>query len=181
MELHPDEFTREQIAKTHAFIAGCILLLFGLFRLDWLIEFIPHVAIAAFVTGSAITISLSQLPLLLGIEGVNSKGPAYEVFINVCKSLPRVQLDAAIGLTALALLSFIKWFCDSMTKRNPQQSRTWSTISSLRLTFTILLYTFISFLVNRQLPAADAKFAILGDIPKGLYSPADRPFSSDIN
>ncbi|RYP34409.1 hypothetical protein DL767_004278 [Monosporascus sp. MG133] len=111
------EFNREQIAKTHAFLAGCVLLVFGLLRLDWIIEFIPHVAIAAFVTGAAVTITLSQVPTLLGITGVDSKGPAYQVAIGVLKGLPRAKMDAAIGLTALLLLYSIKWFCERMAKR----------------------------------------------------------------
>ncbi|KAI0021660.1 sulfate permease [Xylariomycetidae sp. FL0641] len=167
LEKHPN-FSREEIAKTHAFIAGCILLVFGLLRLDWLIEFIPHVAISAFITGAAITISLSQLPTLLGITGINSKGPAYQVFIDVCKGLPRTKVDAAVGITALVLLSFIKWLCEYLTKKRPQHTRVWSTISSLRLTFTILLYTLVSFLVNRTLEQDQSKFRILGNLPRGF-------------
>ncbi|KAJ1327418.1 SULFATE PERMEASE II [Microdochium nivale] len=165
---HGTEFSREQIAKTQAFLAGCVLLLFGLFRLDWIIEFIPHVAISAFVTGAAITITLSQAPSLLGITGINSKGPAYDVFINVCKGLPRVQLDAAIGVSALVLLSLIKWTCEHMAKRQPQRARLWNMLCSLRLTFTILLYTLISFLVHIGLTAETSRFRILGQLPVGF-------------
>ncbi|KXJ85931.1 sulfate transporter family-domain-containing protein [Microdochium bolleyi] len=165
---HGNEFSREQIAKTQAFLAGCVLLLFGLFRLDWIIEFIPHVAISAFVTGAAITITLSQAPTLLGITGINSKGPAYEVFINVCKGLPRVQLDAAIGVSALVLLGLIKWACEHMAKRQPYRARLWNMLCSLRLTFTILLYTLISFLVHIGLTAQTSRFRILGQLPVGF-------------
>jgi len=167
---HGSTFTREDIAKTQAFLAGCVLLLFGLFRLDWVIEFIPHVAISAFVTGAAITITLSQAPTLLGITGINSKGPAYEVFINVCKGLPRISLDAAIGLSALLLLGLIKWICEYMAKRQPKRARMWNMLCSLRLTFTILLYTLISFLVHVGLSAETSKFRILGKLPSGKLS-----------
>ncbi|RYO92135.1 hypothetical protein DL766_001862 [Monosporascus sp. MC13-8B] len=168
------EFNREQIAKTHAFLAGCVLLVFALLRLDWIIEFIPHVAIAAFVTSAAITITLSQVPTLLGIAGVNSKGPAYQVAIGVLKGLPRAKMDAAIGLTALLLLYSIKWFCEHMAKRKPLQSRLWTTLFSLRFTFTIVLYILISFLVNRNMPLEDAPFRILGNLPTG-FSRAGAP------
>ncbi|ORY66529.1 sulfate permease [Pseudomassariella vexata] len=162
------EFTPEDIAKTHAFLAGCILLVFGLLRLDWIIELIPHVAIAAFVTGAAITITLSQTPALLGIEGINSKGPAYEVFINTCKGLGRTKLDAAVGLTGLLLLALIKWYCDFMAKRQPGRVRLWNMLCSLRLTFTILLYTLVSFLVHRNISLENQKFRILGQLPTGF-------------
>ncbi|RYP43890.1 hypothetical protein DL768_009595 [Monosporascus sp. mg162] len=168
------EFNREQIAKTHAFLAGCVLLVFGLLRLDWVIEFIPHVAIAAFVTGAAITITLSQVPTLLGITGVNSKGPAYQVAIGVLKGLPRAKMDAAIGLTALLLLYSIKGFCEHMAKRKPRQNMLWTTLFSLRFTFTIVLYILISFLVNRNMPLEDTPFRILGNLPTG-FSRAGAP------
>lgn len=176
---HP-QFTLEEIAKTHAFLAGCILLLFGLLRLDWIIEFIPHVAISAFVTGAALTISLSQLPSLLGIVGINSKGPAYEVFIDTVKGLGRTKLDAAVGLTALLLLSVIKWFCELMATRQPKKAKTWGIINSLRLTFTILLYTFISFLVHRNIPYEESKFKILGPLPTGFGSTGAPSFDTEL-
>lgn len=169
LEQHP-EFTREEIAKAHAFICGCILLAFGLLKLDWLIEFIPHMAISAFVTGAAITITLSQLPTLLGITGINTRGPAYRVAIDFFKGLRGVKLDAAVGLTALALLYLIKWFCEHMATRQPQRKKLWSTFFSLRFTFTVLLYIIISFLVNRGLPLGESRFRLLGHIPTGMDS-----------
>ncbi|GKT47495.1 sulfate permease 2 [Colletotrichum spaethianum] len=168
LEEHPGEFQPEEISKTLAFLAGAILLAFGLLRLDWIIEFIPHVAISAFVTAAAITITLSQVPSLLGIDGVNSKGAAYRVFIDTAKGLPRVKLDAAIGLTALVSLAAIKWYCERMAKARPKHKRMWEMLCSLRMTFTVVLYTLISFLVNRGLAGEDHKFRITGTLPRGF-------------
>ncbi|KAI5927540.1 sulfate permease [Camillea tinctor] len=167
LQQHP-EFDRGEVVRTHAFLSGCFLLVFGLLRLDWIIEFIPHIAISSFVTGAAITISLSQLPTLLGITGVNSRGPAYLVFIDVCKGLGRMNLDAAIGIPALLLLMFIKYSCEYMKQRQPHRSKLWTTISSLRFTFTILLFTLISFLANKDAPPGQPHFRILGKLPVGF-------------
>ncbi|KAJ0269245.1 hypothetical protein COL940_012632 [Colletotrichum noveboracense] len=168
LEEHPGEFAPEEISKTLAFLAGAVLLVFGLLRLDWIIEFIPHVAISAFVTGAAITITLSQIPSLLGIDGVNSKAAAYRVFIDTARGLPRVKLDAAIGLTALVLLALIKWYTERMAKTQPKRRRMWEMLCSLRMTFTILLYTLISFLVNRGLGDGEHRFRITGTLPRGF-------------
>ncbi|KAF4920028.1 Sulfate permease 2 [Colletotrichum viniferum] len=168
LEEHPGEFAPEEISKTLAFLAGAVLLVFGLLRLDWIIEFIPHVAISAFVTGAAITITLSQIPSLLGIDGVNSKAAAYRVFIDTARGLPRVKLDAAIGLTALVLLALIKWYTERMAKTQPKRRRMWEMMCSLRMTFTILLYTLISFLVNRGLGDGEHRFRITGTLPRGF-------------
>ncbi|KAK8084515.1 sulfate permease [Apiospora hydei] len=166
----PDEhYTREQVAKTHAFLAGCVLLVFGLLRLDWLIEFIPHVAIAAFVTGAALVITLSQVPALLGIEGqVETKVAAYRVFVDSCRALPQTKLDAAVGISGLVLLALIKWYCDRMAKRDPKRVRMWNMFCALRLSVTILLFTLVSFLVHRKVPFEDSKFQILGPLPRGF-------------
>lgn len=158
----------EQTAKTVSFLAGLALLVFGLLRLDWLIELIPHVAIAAFVTSAAITISLGQLPAVLGITGVNTRDAPYKVLVATCKALPRTTVDAAVGLSALFLLQLIKSFCVRMGERQKHRSKLWATISSIRMTFVILLYTLISFVVNRGLSAKEARFRILGPIPTGV-------------
>ncbi|KAF6825638.1 sulfate permease 2 [Colletotrichum plurivorum] len=170
LEEHPGEFAPEEISKTLAFLAGAVLLVFGLLRLDWIVEFIPHVAISAFVTAAAITITLSQVPSLLGIDGVNSKASAYRVFVDTARSLPRAKLDAAVGLTALLLLALIKWFCERLARgaRKPQRKRMWEMMCSLRMTFTILLYTLISFLVNRGLEDGEHRFRITGTLPRGF-------------
>ncbi|KAI0842778.1 sulfate permease II [Hypoxylon sp. FL0890] len=191
IDQHPG-FTREEIAATHAFLSGCIFLVLGLFRLGWAVEFIPHVATSAFVTAAAITIALGQVPNLLGINGVSTRGPSYQVFIDTCKGLGQIKMDAAIGLTALALLTFIKRFCEygirqpyhtqgedkeeiqgdspagSTSSRRKNRNKTWATINSLRFLFVVSLYILISFLVNRDVPFNEAKFRILGQIPAGF-------------
>lgn len=57
-----------------------------------------------------------------------------------------------------------------MELRQPQHKRIWQLLSSLRLTFTILLYTLISWIVNRNAPAGRSKFRIVGHIDKGELS-----------
>ncbi|KAK1996069.1 sulfate permease [Colletotrichum falcatum] len=167
-EQHPGEFQPEEISKTLAFLCGAVILAFGLLRLDWVIEFIPHVAISAFVTAAAITITLSQIPSLLGIGGVNSKAAAYRVFIDTARGLPRVGLDAAVGLPALALLAAVKWYCERMARAQPGRRRTWEMLCSLRMTLTIVLCTLVSFLVNRGLETEDLRFRITGTLPRGF-------------
>lgn len=148
-------------------ISGAILIFLGLFRLGWLIEFIPYVPISAFVTAASITIMSTQLPVVLGITGVNTRQAPYLVLVNTLKGLGRTKLDAAIGITSIVLLFFIRDVCAKMEVRQPLRKRMWVTISSLRLTFTILLYTFVSWLVHRNTPVGESKFRIVGVIQSG--------------
>ncbi|KAI0880335.1 sulfate permease II [Annulohypoxylon maeteangense] len=183
IEKHP-EFAKEQVAKTHAFLAGCIFLFLGICRLGYILEFIPHVATSAFVTAAAITIICGQIPPLLGISRINTRGPAYQVFIDTCKGLSRIKVDAAIGVTTLILLIFVKWICEYMTRRHThieeasgdcqadlrkkKRERICATVSCLRFLLAISFYIVISFLINRNSPFNEVKFQLLGKIPVGF-------------
>ena len=167
-EERPGLYAPEEIAKALSFLAGLILLFLGLARLGWLIEFIPYIPINAFVTSASITIMSTQLPVALGIRGINTREAPVFVLVNTLRGLGRARLDAAIGLTSIALLFLIRDVCAKMEVRQPARKRTWAMISSLRLTFTILLFTFISWLVHRQLPDGVSKFRIVGKIEKPM-------------
>lgn len=147
-------------------MSGCVLLFFGLFRMGWIIEFIPYIPISAFVTAASVTIMSTQIPVALGLQGVKTGEPPYRVLLSILKSLHTAQLDAAIGISTLVILFAIRSFCSRMELRCPAQKRTWAFLSSLRLTGTILLFTLISFLINRK---DEAKFRIVGPIGTGKF------------
>lgn len=165
---HPGVYKPEEIAHALSFLAGAVLFVIGVLRLGWLIEFIPYVPISAFVTSASITIISTQLPTVLGITGIKTREPPYKVYTNTLRSLHRAKLDAAIGITSIVLLWLIRDVCARLEIRQPHKKRMWSLISSLRLTFTILLYTFISWLVHRNVSAGQEKFRIVGHIEKGF-------------
>ncbi|ATY62230.1 sulfate permease 2 [Cordyceps militaris] len=160
-------YSNEDIARTLTLLCGIVLLFFGLLRLGWVIEFIPYIPISAFVTAASITIMATQLPTTLGISGIKNQAPPYRVIIDTLESLHKTKIDAAIGLSSIALLFGIRGFCSHMESRYPAHKRAWSFVSSLRLTFTMVLFTLISFLVNRG-HADSPKFRIVGHIERGF-------------
>jgi len=166
-EEHGDKYSAEEVAKTLSIVAGSTLLFLGLLRLGWLIEFIPYVPISAFVTAASITIMLTQAPVALGIKGINTRRAPYLVFIDTVKNLGKTQLDAAIGITSIVLLFAVRDFCAYMEKRQPQKKRMWATISALRQVSAMILYTLISFLVNRT-HRDYPKFRIVSHIEVGF-------------
>lgn len=177
---HPGVYKPEDIAHALSFLAGIVLFVLGILRLGWLIEFIPYVPISAFVTSASITIVSTQLPTVLGIHGINTRESPYKVYINTLKSLPRTQLDATIGITSIILLWLIRDVCAKMEMRQPHKKRMWSLISSLRLTFTILFYTLISWLVHRNVPTGQEKFRIVGHIDKGFSHAGVPPMDKEL-
>ncbi|KUJ22430.1 putative sulfate permease 2 [Mollisia scopiformis] len=155
------------IASAMAVIAGCIIFFIGLIRMGWIVDLIPLVSISAFMTGSALNIAVGQLPTLMGITGFDTRAATYLVFINWLKGLPRTKLDAAIGLTALFLLYAIRSACKFAAKKYPTQRKLIFFISTLRTAFVILLYTLVSWLVNRH-HRKKPLFKILSTVPRGF-------------
>lgn len=154
------------IASALAIISGAIILFCGLVRLGWVVEFIPLPAICAFMTGSGVTIAAGQVPKLMGIRGVRSRDAPYKIIIDTLRNLHTTQIDAALGLTALALLYLIRGLCAHIARRQPRRAKMVFFISTLRTAFVILLYTAISAAVNvrrREQP----RFSVIGSVPRG--------------
>lgn len=161
------------IASALALLAGGIVCGIGLLRLGWLVNFISLTSIAAFMTGSAISIAVGQVPALMGIPKtiVSTKTATYLIVVHSLQHLGSSSLDAAIGLTALTMLYLIRFVFNSLAKRFPNRRKTFFFCNTLRTVFVILLYTLISFLVNRNAAnpnSKNAKFAIVGQVPRGF-------------
>lgn len=162
---HPD-VPGHVIASCLAVIAGCIIIFIGLIRAGWIVDLIPLVSISAFMTGSAINIAVGQVPTLMGITGFDTRASTYKVVINILKHLGRSKLDAAMGLTALFLLYAIKYTCQFAARKWPHRQKLFFFLATLRTAFVILLYTMISWLVNRH-HRKKPLFKILSTVPRG--------------
>ncbi|KAI9501437.1 sulfate transporter family-domain-containing protein [Coemansia spiralis] len=170
------------IAGCLSLILGCIVTALGVLRLGFIVDFIPLPAIAAFMTGSALNIAMGQIPTLMGnnsVKAYNTRAPTYLVFGNFFKYIKHCNINAAVGLTALFLLYLIRWACSYSARRWPQREKVFFFISTLRTAFVILLYTLISWLVNRH-HHSDPKFSILGTVPRGLKHMAVPTINSHI-
>ncbi|CEL06278.1 Putative Sulfate transporter [Aspergillus calidoustus] len=160
------------IASALAIICGGIVTFMGLARLGFIVDFIPLPAITAFMTGSAINIIAGQCKKMLGETGdFSTRGATYLTIINTLKYLPTATLDAAMGVTACAMLYIIRAACNFAAKKQPHRAKMWFFISTLRTAFVILFYTMISAAVNlhrRDNPA----FSVLGNVPRGFQHAA---------
>ena len=155
------------IASALALLSGAIVLFIGLIRCGWIVDMISLSALSAFMTGSAINIAVGQIPTMMGITGFSTRDPSYLVFIHTLQGLPRTDLNAAMGLSALAMLYLIRSVCKYAAKRFPKKQKLIFFLSTLRTVFVILLYTMISWLANRDLPRGQSRFKILLDVPRG--------------
>lgn len=165
---HP-QYAGHVIASALAVIVGAIVTGFGLLRLGFVVDFIPLPAIAAFMTGSAINIAVGQVPALMGITGFSTREAPYKVFINILKHLGRSNLNAAMGIPALFALYAIRATCNGLARRYPNRQKLFFFLSTLRTAFIILLFTMVSWLVNRH-HRSRPLFKVLGNVPRGFQN-----------
>ncbi|WVQ67849.1 uncharacterized protein L199_006054 [Kwoniella botswanensis] len=162
-----DLYSAPVIATALAFICGFIVLAIGLLRLGWLVEFIPQPAVSGFMTGSALNIAAGQVPALMGLaKRFNTRDATYKVIINTLKNLRFSSLDAAFGVTSLALLYFIKWSLAWVGQKKPRYARAAFFASCVRHAFVIIIYTIISWRIN--IHHKTARIALVGSVPSGL-------------
>ncbi|KAK5990927.1 Sulfate permease 2 [Cladobotryum mycophilum] len=162
-----DQYPAHVIATAFSVIAGSIVLGLGLLRLGWLVDLISITSLSAFMTGSAIQIGVSQLPALFGVTGFSNRDPPYKVIINTLKHLSHAKLDAAIGLSALFLLYLIRHTLNKSAEKFPANKRLIFFMNTMRTVFVILLYTMISWLINKDRKHHPA-IRVLGVVPKGF-------------
>ncbi len=89
------------------FMAGCILLVMGLFRLGTVIKFIPYPIVVGFTAGIAVTIFSTQMPDFFGLA-IDEKVPGdfigkWSVYL---RHFPSAHLmTAAVGLVSILIIA----------------------------------------------------------------------------
>ncbi|KAF5963600.1 family sulfate permease [Fusarium coicis] len=111
------------VASALSIIAGFIVLVIGLLRCGWIVDLISITSLSAFMTGSAITICVGQLPALLGLSGVSNRDPPYKVLANTIEYLGEAGYDAIVGVSALSILYLIRQGFTAATERYPKHKR----------------------------------------------------------
>ncbi|RSL46261.1 hypothetical protein CEP54_013930 [Fusarium duplospermum] len=157
------------IASALSIVAGCVVLLIGLLRCGWIVDLISITSLSAFMTGSAITICVGQLPALLGLTGFSNRESPYQVLTNTLKHLVQARLDAVVGLSALTILYLIRMSFSAAAERFPKHKRVLFFANTMRTVFVILAYTIISWVLNMD-RRDDPLFKILGTVPKGFQN-----------
>ncbi|KAL7319728.1 Sulfate permease 2 [Mucor circinelloides] len=173
-----DTITGPQIAVALSLLTGAIAMFIGLVRLGILVDFIPGPAIAGFMTGSAITISIGQWPKLFGIKGINTQDSSYLIFGNFFKNLPNTKLDVAFGLSGLVWLYGVRYGCSWLGKRYPKYSTHFFFLSIMRNGVLVIFGTLIAFLIN--IGKSTSPISILKTVPAGFQAMGVPHVSTDL-
>ncbi|CAO3663716.1 unnamed protein product [Rhizopus stolonifer] len=164
------DITGTEIAVTMCLLTGAIAMFIGLVRLGILVDFIPGPAIAGFMTGSAITITIGQWPKLFGIKGIDTQASTYLIFGNFFKHLPDTKLDVAFGLTGLFWLYGVRFGCQYLGKRFPKYANHFFFFGIMRNGILIIFATLIAFLIN--IGKETSPISILKTVPAGFQAMA---------
>jgi len=115
-----------------AFTSGILILLFGILKLGFLIDFISVPVIAGFTSAAAITIASGQIKGLLGIyvlpENKNrteTHAGVVDDYINIFENIETVRMeDAVLGVTCAVILLAMRFLGRAkMFKATDGQSR----------------------------------------------------------
>ncbi|KAF7725043.1 hypothetical protein EC973_000450 [Apophysomyces ossiformis] len=160
--------TGPEIAVAMSLFTGIIAMFIGLIRLGILVDFIPGPAIAGFMSGSAITITIGQWPKLFGIKGINSNDSTYLVFGHFFKYLPNTKVDVAFGLIGLLWLYGVRYACQYFSKRYPKYATHLFFFSIMRNGILVIVGTLISFLIN--IGRSSSPISIVKTVPPGFQA-----------
>ena len=95
-----------------AFTSGILILLFGILKLGFLIDFISVPVITGFTSAAAITIASGQIKGLLGIyvlpenkDRTETHAGVVDDYINIFENIETVRMeDAVLGVTCAVIL-----------------------------------------------------------------------------
>ncbi|CAO3622858.1 unnamed protein product [Mucor fragilis] len=164
------QYTAPQVAVVLSLFGGFIALFIGLVRLGILVDFIPGPAIAGFMTGSSITISVGQWPKLFGMKSVNTHDSAYLIFGNFFRYLPEARIDAAFGIIGLVWLYSVRWGTGYLTKKYPKHEKIFFFANIMRNGVLVIFGTLIAFLIN--IGRDTSPISILKTVPSGFTAMA---------
>lgn len=155
------------------FLSGCVIFLFGILHLGFLIQFISAPTITAFITAATITIGSGQVKPLIGIKSGNSS-EFIDSWINVFEHLNEIKVsDTLLGIMTIILLALLKK-CNQI-KKWPVFFKYLSIARNAIAVVSGIIIAYI-FHINGSDP-----FRLTGEITPGLPAIKLPPFETEFN
>jgi SulP family sulfate permease len=118
----PDDPGRVGLVALLAVLVGLIQITLALLRLGGLAQRVPEAVILGFVTGGAVLVALSQVPVLLGLRPAGSETDLFLVRLwRTCRRGGPIDLRSlAVGLGTLAAVAALRWLGGRARMRLPE-------------------------------------------------------------
>lgn len=147
----PEDPSYPALAALLALLVGAVLVLAGVLRLGFLVNFLSHPVISGFTSAAAVTIGLSQVKDLLGVDIGRPEG-----VVDTVRELV-AELGAVNGWTvAIGAASIVALV---VGRRSAPRAP------------TALVVLVVATVVTWAAGLADRGVAILGEVPTGLPTP----------
>jgi SulP family sulfate permease len=131
-----------------AFMMGFLQVIFGVFKLGFLVNFLSRPVISGFTSAAALIIGLNQLKHLLGVN-IQRDNKIQSILVEAFHSLKDIDIiTSVIGIISIVILIFFK----HLTKKIPGA----------------LVVVVLGILVVKIFHLDQLGVQILGEIPKGL-------------
>ncbi|KAF5683597.1 putative sulfate permease [Fusarium denticulatum] len=161
-----DRWTPSEIASATAFMMGVYGLILGFLKLGFLLEFISLPVLSGFITAIAITIILNQMDSLLGEDNVRD-GAAKQIH-DIFNELPNANGWAClIGFTGILFLTIL----EKSGKRWSKDNKIIWLLSTTRAFLTLVLFTGVSYAVNKNRDPDNFLFEVVKVQSKGQQAP----------
>lgn len=145
LDLKTEGFAPEDISSAVALMVGIYSLIVGLLKLGFVLEYISVPVLSGFLSAAAITILLGQVGSLVGLSDVPSGTSS--IISNVLSRIPEMEpLTIAIGFSGILMLYILEFVGKKWGKKSPAIKF----ICSSRAVILLVIYTTISFLVNKD-------------------------------
>ncbi len=142
-----------------ALMTGIIQVVFGLFRLGFLVNFLSHAVISGFTSAAAIIIGLSQLKHLFGVQ-LSGQHSIFHLIYEAAQKINQINpITFVIGLVSIVILVVFK-------KKKPHFPAPLVVV----IVSTILVYA---------LRLDTYEVTIVSQVPQGLPSPLLPTFNID--
>lgn len=150
-------------AAAIALIVGAMLIIAGLVKAGFVMNFVSRPVVSAYITGAALLIVISQLRHIVGVE--SGGRTAYSIVSNLWSELGHVHLlTTFVGLLAIAAFYLARQtVAYRLVKAGIRSSR--ARMAS-RIAPILIIAVFIGFSVILGLP--DRGLAVVGNISGGL-------------
>lgn len=165
LSVMPEEL-RLVSAAALALMVGGFLMLAGLLRAGFIMNFVSRPVVAAYISGSAILIILSQLRHVLGIEAAGNT--AFKIGRGILAKLSDTNIATVIiGVLTMIFLILIKRYLAYLLVRAGMRAGSARIIARVAPIFAVI--TAIATLSYTSI-AQNNGVAIIGEIPQGLPS-----------
>lgn len=153
-------------AAALALMSGVFLLIMGMFRFGFIINFVSRPVVSAYITGAGLLITISQLKHILGVsaEGTTALALIGDLRSNIHDFH---HVTALIGGITLVFLVLAKRYAAYVFLRLGMKKNNARIIARLMPILAVSVTIIISFIFKL---GANHNVSIIGDIPAGLPS-----------